>query len=258
MPKPCLFCGADGEGILSKEHVIPQWLIEHLGLPADDLMIQGVASSATNQLLETPRVHSSFNFIHGRVCCECNTGWMCNLEGIAKPILVPLIDRQRPIESLSQAESSIVGKWAAKTAYMHSWISPLRRPVQLDHLRVLCGDAGRLLPGVGTFGVQLDYKQPSAYLLSGCWPQCCQVERQRFTRTPNDAYKIGLQFRNLYLLTAFWPDPASLLTVAEGLHHPIFPPQDSLEYRPFDDFTVDEGPIAQLQMFTNWLAVSHL
>jgi len=147
------------------------------------MLIQGVASSATNTLLEPPRVHSSFSFVQGRVCEECNTGWMSRLEAVAKPILLPLIDKQRTIESLSPEEGDIVGRWAAKTAYMHSWTSPLKRSVQLDHLTAMCGDGGHLVPGVGVCGAQLDYKQQSAYVLSGFWPQCCEVTEKRFEGT---------------------------------------------------------------------------
>src|SRR6185436_285940 len=109
MANSCLFCGANGEGVLTKEHV-PQWLLKHLDLPAGDLLFQGVADSATEILLESPRIHSTFNFVQGHFCEECNTGWMGRLEGVAKPILVPLIEKERTIESLSPEEAEIVGK----------------------------------------------------------------------------------------------------------------------------------------------------
>src|SRR5260370_24266136 len=107
MANSCLFCGANGEGVLTKEHVIPQWLLKHLDLPADDQLFQGVASSVTETLVESPRIHSTFNFVQGHVCEECNTGWMSRLEGVAKPVLVPLIEKERTIESLSPAEADI-------------------------------------------------------------------------------------------------------------------------------------------------------
>ena len=176
MANSCLFCGANGAGVLSDEHVIPKWLLEHLELPADDQLFQGVASSATEELLQPPRVHSTFNFVQGHVCEECNNGWMCRLEAAAKPILIPLIDGHRTIESLTVAEANIVGKWAAKTAYMHSWTSPLKKPVQLDHLQALRGDSGNPVPGIGVFGMIADFKQASAYFLSKHWPQCSKLK----------------------------------------------------------------------------------
>jgi hypothetical protein len=257
MANSCLFCGASGAGVLSNEHIIPNWLLEHLGLPADDKLFQGVASSATETLVQAPRIHSSFNFVQGHVCEKCNTGWMSQLEGVARPILVPLIEKERSIESLSQDEADIAGKWAVKTAYMHSWTSPLKRPVQLEHLKALLGDDGKPSPGVRVFGMQSDFKQPSAYYQRGHWPRLCKPEMKVSAEPPAEAYKVGIQFRHLYLLTAFWPDPKSVLTLAKGVHVPILlTGQDQLPDYP-KDLAVGDGPIDQLAEFCNWLAVSH-
>lgn len=159
--KSCLFCGAGGAGVLSKEHVIPQWLLKHLELPADDKLFQGVASSADGTLSQTPRIHSSFNFVQGHVCEECNNGWMSQLEAAAKPILVPLIDGERTIESLAEEEAQIVGKWTCKTAYMHSWASPLDSPGQQDHLQALFGNDGKAMPGVTVVGSKPTSSNPA-------------------------------------------------------------------------------------------------
>lgn len=129
MSKSCLFCGAKGSAVLTNEHVIPRWLLEHLNLPENDQLFQAVASSTTETFVKQPRIHSSFNFVQGRVCEDCNTGWMNRLEAAAKPILVPLIEKVRTIDSLSPEEADIVGKWATKTAHMHlnSTLLPPRR-----------------------------------------------------------------------------------------------------------------------------------
>ena len=257
MANSCLFCGAQGAGVLSNEHVIPQWLLKHLDLPPDDMLFQGVASSATETLVEPARIHSSFNFVQGHVCEECNTGWMSRLEVAAKPILVPLIEKESSIDSLSPEEADIVGKWVIKTAYMHSWTSPLKQPVQPEHLQALCGDGGKPIPGVGVFGMQSGFKQPSSYYQRGHWPHLCKPRMKVPDEPPAEAYKIGLQFRHLYLLTAFWPDPKCALTLLKGLHIPIFPTgQDPLpDYS--KDIPVGDGPIDQLAEFCKWLAVSH-
>ena len=175
MAVACLFCGARGKG--SNEHVNPLWLVRYLDLPADDLLFQGVASSADGTLVHPPRIHSSRNLVQGHVCEGCNTGWMSRLEAAAKPILVPLIEQRRTLGSLSPSEANIIGKWVVKTAYMHSWIALLKEPVQLDHVEALCGDDGMPVPGVSVFGKQSDYKQPSAYVQVGHWVQLpCERE----------------------------------------------------------------------------------
>src|SRR5689334_20907656 len=151
MNSSCLFCTKKGAGILSKEHVIPRWLLNHLDLPQRDKLFQGVCSSNTNELITSPRIHSTFNFVQGHVCQDCNNGWMSRLEAVAKPLLIPLIDGHGKIEDLSTTESAIIAKWTAKTAYMHSLTSPLKQPVISDHLRALKGDDGAPSSEVAVF-----------------------------------------------------------------------------------------------------------
>ena len=236
----------------------PAWLLDHLGLPADDVLFQGVGSSETGALTQPPRIHSTFNFVQGRVCIPCNTGWMCRLESAVKPILAPLMERERLVESLSSSEAATVSKWAVKTAYMHSWTSPLRQPVELAHLTALLGDTGTPRTGVGVFAMQADFKKPSSYFQTGHWPQLALPSAAPAAETPKDAYKLGLQFRNLYLLIAFWPDATSLLTPVRGMHRRLFPPSDGSDPDYSPDLSIGEGPVDRLAVFSNWLAVWHL
>lgn len=254
MSKACLFCGATGAGTLTNEHVNPAWLLEYLKLPDDDMLFQGVASSETGTLTQPPRVHSSFNFLQGHVCGDCNTGWMSRLESASKPLIISMIDETRTIESLSPAEAAVVGKWAVKTAYMHSCTAPIKRPVQPEHLHALLGDEGVPVPGVHVFGMQAEYKQPSAYLQTWFWPHLGHFVGE--PKTPDGAYKLGLQFRGLYFAVAFWPEPIPMARLG-NLHVPVFPsgllpmPEYSL------DLKTGDGPIDRLAHFCNWLALWH-
>lgn len=67
------------------------------------------------------------------------------------------------------------------------------------------------------------------------------------------SYKIGLQFRHLYLLVAFWPE-STLFTIARGLHVPVFP-----RSRPWakysGEFVVGDGAVDQLAAFTRSLGL---
>jgi Phage integrase family len=107
--------------VLTNEYVNPRWLLEHLGLPEDDRLFQGVAHSATGHLAQPPRVHSSFTFVQGRVCDGCNSGWMSRLETASMPVLKALVVQTRGLRSLSISEAALVGKWAIETAYLHTW-----------------------------------------------------------------------------------------------------------------------------------------
>ena len=253
----CLFCGADAPGTLTNEHVNPKWLLKDLDLPPDDQLFQGVASSDTGQLVKAPRIHSSFSFVQGRVCDDCNNGWMSRLETAAAPILIPLIDASRKLESLSASDASVVCKWATKTAYLHTWAGPLRQPVNIAHLRALNGDAGAPANRVGVFGMQSDYTQPSAYIQAGTWTQFAKASPGAGAEIPSDAYKVGLQYRHLYLLVAFWPNRTSHLTRARGLHIRLTPAGRSGDPDYPIEFKVGTGPIDRLAGFANGLAVWH-
>jgi hypothetical protein len=255
MANPCLFCGASGASTLSNEHVIPQWLLEHLELPADDQMFQGVASSATDTLVDSPRIHSSFNFVQGHVCKECNNGWMSRLEAAAKPILTSLIEQERTLDSLKPEEANIVGKWVIKTAYMISWASPLKRTVQLEHLQALCGDDGQPSSGVSVFGMQSDFKEAISYYQRGFWRRFYGIGGNVPNAAPREAYKIGLQLRHLYMLAAFWPDAKSALTVVKNLHIPIFPGEQ--QWPAYAIKPQGNGDPEDLASFVNSLAICH-
>jgi hypothetical protein len=230
--------------------------LKHLKLPDDDKLFQGVASSATDTLSQAPRIHSSFNFVQGHVCQECNNGWMSRLEAAGKPILVPLIDGERTIESLTDEEAEILGKWSCKTAYMHSWAALLKEPVQQEHIQPLRGDDGKPVQGVIVVGMQGDFKQTSSYVQTGHWPHVCKPEKKISEETPKSAYKIGLQFGRLYLLTAFWPDLESPLTLIKGVHFPIIPTGHKWAERP-GEISYGEGPVDRIAAFCKALAVSH-
>ena len=258
MARRCLFCGAKGPGVLSDEHVIPEWLLNYVELPDDDIMFHGVANAATGQLTKS-RIHSSFNFLEGRVCIECNTGWMSALEAVAKPILIPLLDNKRPVSNLSVEERLIVWKWTAKTAYVHSWAGPLKN-AQLPHLHALYGPAGLPVEGVYVVAMQADFTQPTGYYQAGTWPHF-QPPAELVADVIGKAsgsYKVGLQFRHLYLLTAFWPNPSVEIVLRQDMHLPVWP----MKTAPWTVWSADyisttDHAIGLLVDFTNTLAAQH-
>ncbi len=225
MARPCLFCGKSGIA-LSNEHITPRWLLEHLGLPDDDQLFQGVASTATGALTQPPRIMSSFNHVHGHVCkVDCNEGWMSRLEAAAKPALVDLIDGRRAVSTVSPREARIIGKWAAKTAYLHSCSSPLQQPVAAVHLKALDTDAGTPLDGVCVFAMQGPFRTLKSHVQVGYWPQLAGVTALPNGAPPDDAFKLGLQYGHLYLLVSYWPGGATTFVLERDVHVPLYPPE---------------------------------
>jgi hypothetical protein len=179
---------------------------------------------------------------------------MSRLEGATKPILCGLIDQERAIDSLTEPETLLIGRWAAKTAYLHASTSPLKCPVPVQHLQTLCGDGGVVAPKVAVFAMQGPYVQPTAYYQTGCWPHIGGQATGQAASTAPEAYKVGLQFRALYLLVAFWPDPMSSLIPHKDMHLQLLPlgPGDAWYRVPIH---VGSGRIDRLAAFANSLAV---
>lgn len=84
--KRCLFCGSAHS--LSKEHIIPQWLLKEIGL--DDQQI-AMSHVSTFGVTKSQRAHSFTTLVNAQVCQECNSGWMSKLEVSVKDIITSLM-----------------------------------------------------------------------------------------------------------------------------------------------------------------------
>ena len=88
MGHPCLFC--ERQVKLSDEHILLQWLLKSLGVHESQL---GMTHHSTVGLPVSRRGPLPFaNFINGRVCADCNNGWMSQLEADMKPQLEALMN----------------------------------------------------------------------------------------------------------------------------------------------------------------------
>ncbi len=90
MPRTCIFCNSPLTGVRAEEHVIPRWLMEYLEI-TDDQLYLAVAHSEDDTIVKD-RTHVAGNFVEGRVCEDCNNGWMNDLEKQARELLKPLIE----------------------------------------------------------------------------------------------------------------------------------------------------------------------
>lgn len=260
MTAKCLFCDADDATVFSKEDVVPKWLLHYLALPSHDKTYQAVVDSKSGQTLKESKI-SSFRFREPRVCkLKCNNGWMSRLEIAVKPILIPLMDNTRQLTDLSDAERTILARWTTKTVFMHSYASLLERPVQLAHLATLNGDDGLPPEGIVVVGYQGAYSRGSSHLLGGPWFHAVPppAEPPPAGEVPRDAYKLGLQFKHLYLITAFWPKTNVQYSVAEHFHVPIWP----IRKRPWglwqSNLTLSNDSVAALAELMQSLVLLHL
>jgi len=204
---------------------VPKWLLHYLDVPPHDKTYQVVVDAASGNVIKDSKI-SSFKFLEPRICMlECNNGWMSRLEKTAKPILIQLMENTRQLASLSDVERTIVARWTTKTAFMHSCASLFERPVQPAHLRALNSDAGLPPEGLVVVGYQGAYTRGSSHLLGGPWFHAVPPPAvpPAVGEVPRDAYKLGLQFKHLYLVTAFWPKTNTQYALAHNIHVPIWP-----------------------------------
>jgi hypothetical protein len=117
--RACIFCGTTP---LTREHVFPNWMGTTLAkdprkLPTpytfERWSIEGEERPTNRSAWESKR---PLDFVARCVCKTCNVGWMSDIEGAAKPIVIPLIQgKQVELDTTSQAT---LGTWACMKAIL--------------------------------------------------------------------------------------------------------------------------------------------
>jgi hypothetical protein len=128
----CLACG-ETPNPLSKEHVFARWLLEALQYRNAPMALYRAFNDGTSKQERVAFTLDSFKL--KKVCEPCNNGWMSRLEGIAKPILLGLIEGGKCLDGLEEEERRILAKWAGKTAIIESYAVGAESPVDPGFLR---------------------------------------------------------------------------------------------------------------------------
>lgn len=219
--RSCIFCNGPLGANRAKEHVVPDWLLQHLHIKEDEIF-QAVATSSNSEIVEGRTIDMD-SLVEGRVCDDCNNGWMSDLENEAKPLLMPLIDGKRTVFNLTDQERLVISRWAAKTSYVlsNANASLLDNSVGPEHLRFMEKNPKTLPSGVGAFAQQVVPTREFAYYQRNRWPEFQVIPREG--EPLPGSYKIGCEFRNLLLLVAHWPAPLSRYVLAAGIHLPLWP-----------------------------------
>jgi hypothetical protein len=135
--KSCVFCGGRP---LHKEHLLPNWLRQHVPNAALELIstdYHGIAGASGNASAAKHRGRS-FDLTVKAVCQRCNNGWMSDLESEVKSIITPMLEGY-PWKThgelnrvhLSLADQRIIAAWVVKTVLM--WHLASRTPADLPH-----------------------------------------------------------------------------------------------------------------------------
>lgn len=213
----CVFCGLEiASGERSREHVIPQWLLDHLQIRHASINPTHAKPDGT---VVSQRTHALENLQEGRVCETCNTGWMSALESQAMRLLVPLISGDKTVVELTADDRKIVARWAAKTSFALNSASNFLKNVPAEHFTTI---RSGFPPGMAVFGQQHHNTLPFYWLQCSAWHMSIP-EHALLREAPPSSYKVTLQFGKLLLLVAHWPLSGWLYGLWPGIHVPLWP-----------------------------------
>lgn len=123
MSRKCIFC--DSANDLTGEHGYPKWFFELF--PEGIITVQNLSDPRQKWSFKRTRKGKHKHAIVANVVCKpCNTGWMANLEGLAKPILVPLIKGERV--TLDRRQQALLTVWTVKTCMVHEHVGAFGHP----------------------------------------------------------------------------------------------------------------------------------
>jgi len=221
--KHCVFCETPlTRENRSKEHVIPQWLLDFLNVREEK--IQPTHFSNTGETLTT-RQHTLEGLVAGQICEICNSGWMSELEQVAIPILKPLILGASTVVELNNTERQILSRWTAKTAFaLNSSSNYLKNvpPMHYHHIRLKIDS----LPlNVSSYGQQhhgdrvFYWIQSPTWLLNGNSDKLAELGAE----LKNNSYKVAFQFGKLLLLISYIPIENIYPVLWKGIHVPLLP-----------------------------------
>jgi hypothetical protein len=121
-----VFCGKPAR---SHEHAWPEWLLKSVGHDVDGRIEATFGIDAdTHRWTNRPITVKT-------VCGECNSGWMCSLEGAVRPLIGAMAADLSV--SLNAEEQFKIALWGVKTAIVFGSSATTR--MVLQRRRTRCG-----------------------------------------------------------------------------------------------------------------------
>lgn len=114
----CIFCGLNK--LASTEDVIPKWARNALN-PTSQVTIRAEpdgASARTQHLVVT---------LPDKICEECNTGWMHDLEERVKPFVKPMLTHKHAVD-LDTTQQRDLARWAVMKVLLMEYVMRQQTP----------------------------------------------------------------------------------------------------------------------------------
>jgi hypothetical protein len=214
----CLFCGGNLQGQAAEEHIFPRWLLRELDIEGE--VITPTHLSAFDMGTElSRREHVLGRLVEGRVCRDCNCGWMADLENAARPLLLELIRGRRDVWTLLTAEGLLLARWVLKTTAVLNSASNYSNLVPQDHYRAIL--RGEIPAGAAAYAQQAAAgESPFYWLQSGMWQVVhAGGSRKKLRQLAARSYKVALRFDRLLLMAAYWPEAGWSQVRWKGVHY---------------------------------------
>lgn len=240
----CCFCGQHlKRRNRSKEHVIPQWLLDYLKVSSDDLFRGTHVQFPVT--LRSSRIQRARTVLQGNICNSCNNGWMSRLEEASKLIIISM-NEGRQFRLLENAIATL-SSWIFKTAILINITSNYRRLIP----RRIFGEFYETNAVPPEYVIEVAYA-PRQPLVSLRWRQCpisllfCPTnsDKTALSREMNqDSCVVTLQMGHIHTQLVGVPSAKwQCLTSPSKWIHRIWPYQGPLDWPPSTTFSgeIDE------------------
>jgi hypothetical protein len=220
----CIFCG--GYKPKSKEHILPKWLQTEV-MGSTKAPHKGTHIVFPWSVPVSERKHSGETLVYGKVCKECNNGWMNDLELSSSPLIKDVICNETKSKPWSLDNVNLVSKWVWKTVMMINYGSNYRKIIPENHFQYLFNQQS-ILDGV-LFDIAflknsvdgIEWRQSQNFALLGKGEN---IEGKRIYS--KDSYIFGLAINKLLFRVVYWPDYSVEVNPRKSLSMERFFPRD--------------------------------
>jgi hypothetical protein len=234
MLRTCIFCQQPLTN-RAKEHIIPDWLQEHLDAKGLNIEISLLTPSGTPQ---DKRQLVLGAHKYGKVCYQCNHDWMGPWECETAPILKPLIDDIFS-GNLSFSDCQKIARWVFKTVLVLESAS-LRTGIipWLHFARFYTHQAIPAFTSVAIARLTSERKDIN-WLLNQNWRLASQHPiSEILTDDLRKTYKVTLGIGHLAARVHYFPlTTKPLYEYESGIRYICRPPATGISWPPTDSLT---------------------
>lgn len=220
----CVFCQKTVPR--AKEHIFATWLQESLEITGTELAIHQI-DIRTGKIQKSSNSFPYQGHVYGKVCSECNGGWMSKLEKTVKQILPDLIHDSQKLTAISRVDADMLARWIYKTALMlnaASFVEHYKGVIPATHFQAIF--EGRFPPNsrVSIARSVTKYLLPT-WIQSAGWIGPPEIVRNEvFIKQIKQTYRITIGIGHFAARVYHFPLTYKLFDLDQNSIHHIHPP----------------------------------